>query len=189
MPASSATSEWHPDAREGAWWTLVSLVLVIVGLAIFSVPLFLRSKPADIELAPKDVAVLAALTAMLIVLHEGIHGMVMRSFGARPFFGVAMAAKIVPALYTTAPGYRFSRPQYLAVSLTPAIAISLVGFAVSFSAAGPFLFVPLALHLGGCAGDAAATWQVLRQPRGTIYEDLRDGIRFHRPSPGGVSIT
>lgn len=189
MPGSSTTGEWRPDAREGALWTLVSLVLVVFGLVIFSVPLFLRARPADIELAPRDVAVIAVLTAVLVVLHEGIHGVVMRWFGARPYFGIAMAAKVVPALYTTAPGHRFSRVQYLAVSVAPAIVISAVGFAVSFTPAGPFLFVPLALHLGGCSGDAAATWQVLRQPPGTVYEDLRDGIRFHRPSPGRVSIT
>lgn len=187
MPGSSDTSEWHPDAREGAWWTLVSLVLVAVGLVLFAIPLIFER--AEIQFDPIHVAVIAGLTASLIVLHEGIHGVAMKSFGARPRFGIAMVAGIVPAVYTTAPGDRFSRLQYLAVSLTPAIAISLVGFAVSFGAAGPFLFVPLALHLGGCAGDAAATWQVLRQPRGTIYEDLRDGILFHRPSSSGVSIT
>lgn len=187
MRGSPDTSEWRPDAREGAWWTLVSLVLVVFGLVVFAIPLIIER--AEIQFDPIHVAVIAVLTASLIVLHEGIHGVVMKSFGGKPHFGIAMVAGVVPAVYTTAPGDRFTRRQYLAVSLTPAVAISLVGFVVSFTAAGPFLFVPLALHLGGCAGDAAATWQVLRQPRGTIYEDLRDGIRFHRPSPSGVSIT
>lgn len=186
MQGSSVTSEWHPDAREGAWWTVVSLVLVAVGVVLFAIPLIIER--AAIQFDPIHVAAIAAVTASLIVLHEGIHGVVMKSFGGRPRFGIAMVAGVVPAVYTTAPGDRFDRLQYLVVALAPAIAISIVGFAVSFTAAGPFLFVPLALHLGGCAGDAAATRQVLRQPRGTIYEDLRDGIRFHRPSPGGVSI-
>lgn len=184
LAGDSIVTEWRPGAREGAWWTLVSLGLVVVGLVLFAIPLLSRTDRVDFEFAPIDVAILAVLTAALIVLHEGIHGVTMKAFGATPFFGIAIAAGVIPSLYTTAPGYRFSRRQYLAVALAPAVLISLVGFAVSFTLPGPSLFIPLALHLGGCAGDAAAARQVLTQPPGTVCEDLRDGIRFHRTSKG-----
>ena len=168
----SHITEWRPGAREGAWWTVVSLALVVVGLVLFAIPLFLRNDRVDFEFAPIDVAILAVLTAALIILHEGIHGLTMKAFGATPFFGVAIAAGVVPSLYTTAPGHRFSRRQYLAVATAPAVLISLVGFVVSFTLPGPSLFIPLALHLGWVrrgrsgrtTGAEAASRHGLRRP-------------------------
>ncbi len=86
----------------------------------------------------------------------------------------------MPAFYATSVGHRFTRAQYLGVAAAPAIAISVVGFLLCFQPWGGYLIVPLAIHLGGCVGDAFAFWRVLREPPGTTFEDLRDGIRFHR---------
>jgi len=94
---------------------------------------------------------------------------------------VTMVAGIFPALYTTAPGHVFSRAQYLAVAVAPGVALSALGFLACFSPVGGYLVIPLAVHLSGCVGDAAATQRLLRQPAGTGCEDLRDGIRFHQP--------
>ena len=125
-----------------------------------------------------------ALGVLVLAVHEGLHGLAMAAFGARPRFGALMIAGVAPALYTTAPGHLFGRVQYLVVALTPAVAISGLGALACLSAAGPLLVVPLSFHLSGCVGDFAAILQVLRQPPGTRCEDLRDGIRFHRPAAG-----
>ena len=94
--------------------------------------------------------------------------------------GATFRIGVMPALYATARGHRFTRGQYLTVAVAPAVTISLLGFVACFSQWGGYLILPLAFHLGGCVGDGFAARRVLGEPRGTEFEDLRDGIRFHR---------
>lgn len=121
-----------------------------------------------------------ALTALLVVAHEAIHGLVMLRSGARPRFGATLVGRVMPAVYATSEGHRFTRGQYLAVAAAPAVAVSVLGFLACFGPWAGYLIVPLAVHLGGCVGDGFAGWRALREPPGTECEDLRDGIRFHR---------
>jgi hypothetical protein len=138
----------------------------------------LRNGPggASFRIGLTEVLVVVALTALLLV----VHGLVMLTFRARPPFGVVLVGGAMPALYATSVGHRFSRGQYLVVAATPAVVISVLGFLLCFGPWGGYLIVPLAIHLGGCVGDLFACGRVLRERPGTEFEDLRDGIRFHR---------
>ncbi len=162
------------------WWTLIASVIAVAGLVPYSVTVGLQNGQAEIRVGFLDLAVAIVVLAVLVIVHEGIHGFGMLVFHASPKFGATVIAKAFPAVYATAPGHRFSRRQYLVIALAPALAISLVGFAMCFSSVGGYLVVPLALHLSGCTGDFIASWRVLQEPAGTAYEDLRDGIRFWR---------
>ena len=174
--------DWRPSQSEAMTWNVVAIVLTVVGLPLFSLPSVLRGGPGgtSFRIGLTDVLLVVILTGLLLVLHEGIHGIVMLAFGARPTFGTVLVGKVMPAFYATSVGHRFTRAQYLGVAAAPAIAISVVGFLLCFQPWGGYLIVPLAIHLGGCVGDAFAFWRVLREPPGTTFEDLRDGIRFHR---------
>ena len=108
--------------------------------------------------------------------------LVMLGFGARPTFGAVLVARAVPALYATSVGHRFTRLQYFTVAVSPALLITAVGFWLCFVGWTGYLLVPLAVHLGGCVGDAAAVLRLMREPPGTLCEDLKDGVRFFRPA-------
>lgn len=155
---------------------------MVVGLPVFALPSVLRAGGAGVafQISLLDVLVVLAVTAILVAAHEAIHAVVMFLFGARPRFGTVLVGGIMPAVYTTAEGHRFSRGQYLAVGAAPAVVITLLGFLACFGPWGGYLIVPLAVHLGGCVGDGFAVWRVLREPPRTKCEDLKDGIRFHR---------
>jgi len=182
----SEVIEWRPNLRTAVLWNLLAVPLMLGGLLLFfrlaTLPLGAAVtavfRPVDILLT---LLVTVVVTAALLAAHEGLHGLVMAAFGARPRFGGLMIARLMPALFTTAPGHRFTRPQYLAVALTPAAAISALGSLACLTAVGLYLVVPLAIHFAGCVGDFSATVRLLREPRGTLCEDLRDGIRFYRP--------
>jgi hypothetical protein len=105
----------------------------------------------------------------------------MLGFGARPTFGAVFIARAVPAFYATSVGHRFTRLQYFVVAVSPALLISTVGFWLCFAGLTGYLLVPLAIHLGGCIGDGAAVLRLMREPPGTLCEDLKDGVRFFRP--------
>ena len=179
--------EWRPNLTAAVLWNLFAVPIAIGSLLLFFRLATLRLgssgtavfRPSDLLLI---LLVTVVVTALLLAAHEGVHGLVMAGFGARPRFGALVIAGVVPALFTTAPGHLFTRRQYLAVALTPAGAISALGALACLTPVGLYLVVPLAIHFAGCVGDFAASIRLLREPRGTLYEDLRDGIRFHRPS-------
>ena len=80
--------------------------------------------------------------------------------------------------FATAPGHRFSRREYLLVALAPFLVMTPLGAAACLLPFGGYLAVPLAIVFGGCIGDLAITWRVLRAPSNADCEDLRDGVRF-----------
>jgi hypothetical protein len=182
MSWSAEVVEWRPGQAEAMIWNVVAIVLIAVGLPLFALPSVLRhgSAGASFRIGLTEILLVVALTALLLVVHEGIHGLVMLAFHARPSFGFVLVGGAMPALYATSVGHCFGRAQYLTVAAAPAVVISVLGFFLCFGPWGGYLIVPLAIHLGGCVGDGFACWRVLRERPGTEYEDLRDGIRFHR---------
>jgi hypothetical protein len=171
--------------------SIAAIAVFVLGIIIYTLPVALRTGArAGVRLAigPLDLLVALAVTAGLFVLHEAIHGLAMRRLGARPRFGVTMLGKVLPALYATAPAYRFGRRQFLQVIAAPAGLISALGLLACASPWGGYLVLPFAAHLSGCVGDAAMIWQVLRQAPGTQYEDLLDGVRFHPPPAGDPGL-
>lgn len=188
QPAGAASDvvEWRPDRATAVLWNLLAVPMLLGSLLLFLRLATLRlGTSGSAVLRPLDLLVflllMLAVTAVLLGAHEGLHGLVMAGFGARPRFGALMIARLVPALFTTAPGHLFTGAQYLTVALTPAAVISTLGALACLTPVGLYLVVPLSIHFAGCIGDFAASLRLLREPRGTLYEDLRDGIRFHRP--------
>jgi hypothetical protein len=174
--------DWRPDTAAAVAWNIAGLVITVAALILFALPVMLRSgtMSGTFEVGLLDILLVVVLTVALMAVHEGIHGLVMLGFGMRPMFGAMLIAHVLPALYTTAAGHRFARRQYLVIAAAPALLISVIGFLACFGPWAGYLIVPLAIHLGGCVGDAAAVLRTLREPSSTTCEDLRDGIRFHR---------
>lgn len=174
--------EWRPSRSEAIAWNVVGVAVTVIGLPVFALPSLLRAGPAggSFRISLGDVLLVAALIALLVIAHEAIHALVMLGFGARPSFGVMLVGRVIPAVYATAAGHRFTRVQYLTVAVAPAIVVSALGLWACFGPWAAYLILPLAFHLGGCVGDGFACWRVLRESPGTQCEDLRDGIRFHR---------
>jgi Putative zincin peptidase len=183
----SRVVEWRPGLAGAVLLNVLAVPLLLIGLAGYLV-LAASHLPRSgvVTFVPLEllglVLLTLVLTGVLLVAHEGLHGLAMAAFGARPRFGAMMIAGLAPALYTTAPGHRFSRAEYLAVTLTPVVAISTLGAVACLTPVGLVLVLPLAFHLAGCVGDLGAALRLAREPRGTGCEDLRDGIRFHRPA-------
>lgn len=175
------TVDWRPDGAEVRVWTVIAIVVTVLGVPLFALPMLIAHGGGSIKVDFIAVVIVIALTLILAVIHEAIHGAVMLLFGARPSFGATLVASSMPAFYATSPGHRFTRFQFVALAAAPALLVSAAGLAATLGMWGAYLIFPLAAHLGGCVGDGAAIAQVLRRPRGTMCEDLKDGIRFHMP--------
>ncbi len=129
--------------------------------------------------------VLIAVTTVLTVIHELIHGLAVAAYGGTPTYGVTTIAKVLPAFYTTCRGHLFTRAQFAVVGLAPFVGLNLaLAAGVGWLAYGAWLILPAAFHAAGCGGDLVIVWQAMRQPPGTRIEDRKDGVAFHRADGG-----
>jgi len=128
-----------------------------------------------------QIVLVVALSVGILCVHEGVHGIVMIAFGARPQFGLLMTKVGPMGLYATAPGNRFGRRQYLLICLAPLGVLAPLGALACWLPVGGYLVLPLAIHAAGCVGDVTIAWHVLRAPSGAACEDMRDGTRFWKP--------
>lgn len=183
---NEVTRHWTVSRPVVLTWILLGFALFLLGIWLFGAVYLLSHgvQEFSVELGMVELVLLLVVTIGLLVLHEFLHALVMRRMGAAPSVGTDILLKIAPVLYTTAPGHRFSRREYLVVALAPMVVVS--GFGAVWVALGPFgkeLVQPLALHLGGCIGDLCVAGLILREPAETMFEDRRDGFTFRRPSP------
>src|SRR5437870_5748652 len=102
------TYDWRPSKAEALIWNAQAVLLLVLGLVIFGLPVFVRSARGLTGVAVTisitslvSLGIVLGVTVGLFCMHEGIHALVMRLFGARPGFGMAVVAGAFPALYTT----------------------------------------------------------------------------------------
>lgn len=179
-----AFREWHLGKAGVLFVNIAGTALCVIGLVLYVLAWSGGGGSASFAFdgwtALLALAVTLALTLVLMIVHEAIHGLVIVLLGSSATFGVAMIARAIPAFYCTAPGARFTKTRFLAIALAPTVVLGLVcAVIVAFVPLGGWLVVPAALHLGGCVGDLALAWVAIRQPRGTLLEDIKTGVRFH----------
>jgi hypothetical protein len=142
---------------------------------------FARRSVRVVTFAPLDLLVTVVVLVVALGAHEGIHGLVVSTYGGRPRFGWALVARVLPNLYCTAPCQRFSRPRYAVVALAPTLFVSLALLVGLRSPAGVLFVIPFGIHIGVCVNDWVVTYRALREPRGSLIEDVADGILIHPP--------
>lgn len=180
-PTEEIVSEWQATPKTNGYWIVWSIPVAVAGMyAHGTVATGSPPTQSSFPLLP-----LIAAVAAVFGLHEAIHGIVIRAFGARPEFGVVRVGRsgLPMAIYATARGHLFTRRQYLIVTAAPVVIVSLAGIPACLSTLGAYLWFPFAWHLGGCVGDAIIAWRTLRQPAGVLVQDLDDRTRFVRRAP------
>ena len=157
--------------------TVVALAAAYAALMVA----FARRAPQTLTFTPIELLVIVVILAVALVAHEGIHGLVISTYGGKPRFGWAFVARVLPYVYCTAPRQRFSKPRYAVVALAPSLFVSLVLIVGLRPPAGVLFVIPFGIHLGVCVNDWVVTYRALREPRGSLIEDVADGILIHPP--------
>lgn len=175
-----ALSEWKPSKATTRVWTILSIPIFLVGLDIYAAAATggHSSGTASFGQIMLFLALATVLTLILGCIHEGVHAIALAVFGAKPAFGILKIGGLVAGLYTTAPGVRFGRRQYLVICLAPLVVLAPLGIPACMLPMGGYLVLPFAMHLAGCIGDVTIVWHVLRGPADVTCEDLRDGLRL-----------
>lgn len=115
------------------------------------------------------------LTALHVILHEGVHGFFFWVFtGAKPGFAFRWTHA-----YAAAPDWYIRRTPYLITALAPLILISLGGVALTPwlpSSAILAAWYILTMNAGGSVGDLAAAIWVLRRPADCLIQDRGESM-------------
>lgn len=127
------------------------------------------------------------LLAGVVVLHELVHGAVIRHYGGDVSYGVGLAGFVLPYAYATTTS-RLTRNQFAAVALAPLVLITAVGVPVMVVTESLWLLLPLAFNVAGAVGDVWMTGVLLRYPSHVTVEDSVTGFRIYgrdgdRPRP------
>ena len=156
--------------------------LALMPFAFFAFTFLIAKFPVSVPLTNPPSSVILGLSMIVgvivtISLHEAIHGLTMRLFGARPIFGLDWK---LGAAYATAPGYLFTRNQFILVALVPLVALTLIFLLI-------LMFVPmswrlvgvlaLTFNVAGAAGDLWMARVLLPFPASALVMDERDGLR------------
>ncbi len=166
------------------------VVLNVVGLALMglALPLFFawarlwqpRIETLEVRILQMGAVLIAVV--LTIVLHELVHGLALRGYGARPKYGVLWKEGM---FYATAAGHAFRRNAYIVIALAPLVGLSLVGMAL--------LMLPLpgwlawivvfctALNVGSAIGDMWLVRVALGYPSAAYVVDEKDGLRVFMP--------
>jgi len=126
------------------------------------------------------VGLLLGVMVVMIVLHEGLHGLFFWLYThARPRF----AFKGFYA-YAAMPGWYLPRCEYLVTALAPLVGITLLGvlgLALLPGWADPPLIWLLILNTSGAVGDLWIAWALLRAPAGVMGCDNGDSAELFVP--------
>ena len=108
---------------------------------------------------------------VVAVVHELIHGAVMRYFGKEVTYGVNPA---MGAFYTSAFGQFQARKELLPIGAAPLVVITLVAtplLAVPVPAVALTAYLVLVFNVTGAVGDLYVLWRLRRMPPKTLMYD------------------
>jgi hypothetical protein len=130
-----------------------------------------------------DCGMFLLIAPLTLILHEFIHGVFIRIYGARPRYGVLWKQLM---FYATSPGYAFRRNSYLVIALAPLIVLSLLAIIGMICLAGTGWMVLIGLGAvlngSGAIGDLWIALKVLGYPEEAYVIDERDGFRVFLPT-------
>lgn len=195
-PDERLLTTFEPDRSVLLEWTGIGMGAVLVSLFALGWLYVLATGDADTAvggeaLGPGSVAVgvvgTALLVAAVVVLHELVHGAVIRYYGGDVSYGVGLAGFVMPYAYATTT-QRLTRDQFVVVALAPLVLITVVGFGVMVALESLWLLLPLAFNVGGAIGDCWMATILLRYPRHVVVEDSVSGLKIYgregdRPLP------
>lgn len=149
------------------WYLIFELVVAALGGQ--------RTGSLSVSLTTLPLAAIALV--LVVVVHEGIHGLAALAFGGRPSFGAG------PGFFYTTTRKPLQRSGYAVVALGPLAVINGGSIAVAIlwpSLTGWLLAVSL-INVSGVGGDLWMAYRILRHPRRALFVDLADGFAVYRP--------
>lgn len=126
------------------------------------------------------VLFIIALFIVIIIVHEGIHGIFFKIFN--PHGQVKFGFKAGMA-YATSPGTVYSRRQFLVIILMPLVILTLIMVILMFMFPNPAYKYYIALHTAACAGDIYYAYLILKNKHLEYAMDTEVGMSLYQEDP------
>ncbi|EMA56580.1 DUF3267 domain-containing protein [Halococcus thailandensis] len=171
------------------WLQVGGTVLTVLSLGVFlGLAAVLRGGEVAIVVGPSSVLAFVVAIPVTLVIHETIHGALMRLLDYRVTFGVAWS---MPGVYAAAFGQPITRRDNILIAGAPLIVITAFGVAV-LPVMGETLLVAVLVALvtnaAGAVGDMYALYRLARMPRETMLYDVSIGeMLIYEPLAVSVS--
>lgn len=186
-------ADWHAWDNKPAWllllWAnLVALWPLAAGIILLWLPYQLYRLAGtplavypDLALATGEVVAAGAIIiAASMLVHEWLHGLALLWCGYKPRYGFSKFWLVA----TVSDGAYLTRQHYLAMSLTPITAMTLMGGLVLPllpPVVGQLLLIALLLNMAASVGDLIVTIRVYRMPKEALFAD-DEGIQVFVPT-------
>lgn len=166
-----------------AWTVLGTVLFVAAGFGV-TAAYFLAGHQVRVEGSGWFAWLIAAV--MVLPLHELVHVAAVVALGGRPGVGAGVKSAM-PYLYVTAPGQRFSRDGFIAITLAPFVVIDAIGLLLIWLQPAWSWVVPaVAFNTSGAIGDLWIFALLVRFPRWAVVEDQRLGLSVWAPAGHSV---
>ena len=178
----------HWKVTQSIWLVIILNLLtlplgLVIGIAFF-IFLFQFGEPPIVKFYDSNLELILLFlsTALVLLVHEWVHGIAMQVYGARPRYGIVWKGLM---LYAGAPGHAFRRNQYLVIALAPLVVLSLLACLSILLLVGTTIVWMLPVYAvvngSGSIGDLWMSLMVLRYPPHAYVVDERDGMRIFLP--------
>nr|WP_121743066.1 DUF3267 domain-containing protein [Natronorubrum halophilum] len=146
-------------------------------------------------LGPTDavvwLVVSVGVVALVVILHELLHGVFMARYGGDPGYGIGVSYFLLPYAYAETAGTSYTRNQLLVALLAPFVGITAVGLAALVVYPSALLLVPLAANAAGSIGDLWMAGVLLQYPAdvrvGALPDAETQGFGIYSTTDGGCS--
>lgn len=200
LPSNSPLGKPLSNYREVLYWKisedprrlvlmnlLAVLLAIVFGMGFFVLIHAFGGSP-PFALSSKGILIFLIGLPIVLALHEFVHGIIMRSLGARPVYGFWKKGLM---FYAKAPGQAFKRNQYALIVLAPLLCLSIIACLGIVLVAGNSIVWVLALwaivNASAANADSWITAVVLQYPRSACIVDEQDGMRIYLPHSGSMA--
>lgn len=182
-PEDPTVEHWEPSGVITTMWLSLSIALGGLSLFFFGLIYTLVGSQSAASSLDMNWPVVAGITAFILALHPLLHAGVAKMQGGRPRIDLDVVQWILPVMYCRVEGEHFSRVGYLAYSLTPLLAPSIIGAGLMvIDARAVWLIIPLAVNAAVSIRDVWTGWIVWRLPSDSLVRGERNGLMLIRPS-------
>jgi hypothetical protein len=192
-----------PGYGEVLYWRVTEKLSRVLLINLLSIPLFILwgifffwlartvGQMYAEDTGARQLNLLPFLLSLILVpvLHELVHGISMRIFGAHPQYGFLWK---LWAFYATSPGYAYPRWQFMIIALAPLIVLSVVAVLLMALMTGTawvaITAISATLNATGAIGDLWIIGLILRYPAYAYVVDERDGVRIFLPGEETTAV-
>jgi hypothetical protein len=126
------------------------------------------------------VLFIIALFIVIIIVHEGIHGLFFKIFNPKRKVKFGFKAGMA---YASSPGTIFSRKQFLVIIIMPLFILTILMVVLMFLYPNPAYKYYIALHTGACAGDIYYAYLILKHKHLDYAMDTEVGMSLYENNP------